>query len=672
MTATPSSGARVPRRPLPDDGAIRALRDVARAPAQSRNQLWRRRCTSRSARRRCAAGVCGARGRPTASRRRTAATATASPRAREPERMFAELLGRCDGYCKGRAGSMHIADPATGILGANGDRRRRASRSPSARRSPPQCSASDGVAVAFFGEGAVAEGAFHEALNLAALWTLPVVLRLREQPATPSSRPSAVHARAREVAALAAPLRHRRACRSTATTSLAVAGAAAEAVARARAGDGPTLLECDDLPLERATTRATRALPHEEEVDGVAGARPDRALARRARGARRRRRALAADRRRGSSARSRPPPSARAAARRDAGALARRRLRERRGRMRELKYREAISEAIAEEMERDPTRRPVRRGRRRAPAARSSRPAGCSTASARTRVRDTPISEGALVGVGDRRRDDGAPADRRDHVLRLPHARRRPARQPRREGALRLGGRVRRADGRCARSAAPGGAAGPQHGAEPGGWIAHVPGLKVVLPSNAGRREGAAQVGDPRSRPGRRHREPRGLERCAARCRTATHLVPIGEAAAVAREGERRDARLVGRRGASDARGGRAARAPSAASPPRCSTCARSARWTSGAILRSLAKTGRLVIVHDAVGPFGGGAEVAAIAATRGLRLAAGAGARRITRRSRRCRFRTSSRTPTTRRQRTSPPGRSTCSPAARCPRRAR
>ena len=88
--------------------------------------------------------------------------------------MFAEFLGRESGYCKGRGGSMHIADPAKGNLGANGivggglPIAVGAALSAKKRRT-------GAVAVAFFGDGANNEGAFHEALNLASIWKLPVI-----------------------------------------------------------------------------------------------------------------------------------------------------------------------------------------------------------------------------------------------------------------------------------------------------------------------------------------------------------------------------------------------------------------------------------------------------------------------------------------------------------------
>ncbi len=69
-----------------------------------------------------------------------------------PDRMFAELLGKEAGYCRGKGGSMHIADPATGNLGANAI-----------------------VGGSFFGEGALGQGVLYEVMNLASLWKLPVI-----------------------------------------------------------------------------------------------------------------------------------------------------------------------------------------------------------------------------------------------------------------------------------------------------------------------------------------------------------------------------------------------------------------------------------------------------------------------------------------------------------------
>ena len=91
-----------------------------------------------------------------------------------PQRMFAELMAKAGGTNRGRGGSMHIADPTLGIFGANGIV---AAGLPIAvgAAAASQLRADGGVAVSFFGDGAVAAGAFHEAVNLAAVWQLPVV-----------------------------------------------------------------------------------------------------------------------------------------------------------------------------------------------------------------------------------------------------------------------------------------------------------------------------------------------------------------------------------------------------------------------------------------------------------------------------------------------------------------
>ncbi len=89
-------------------------------------------------------------------------------------RMFAELLGREDGYCRGRGGSMHIADLSNGNLGANGVVAGSLTIAVGAGHSL-KMQKKDNVILCFFGDGAVNEGSFHEALNLAQIWKLPIV-----------------------------------------------------------------------------------------------------------------------------------------------------------------------------------------------------------------------------------------------------------------------------------------------------------------------------------------------------------------------------------------------------------------------------------------------------------------------------------------------------------------
>jgi acetoin:2,6-dichlorophenolindophenol oxidoreductase subunit alpha len=91
-----------------------------------------------------------------------------------PDRMFAELLGKEAGYCRGKGGSMHIADPATGNLGANAIVGGSVGIATGAAFASKRL-AGDRVAVCFFGEGALGQGSLYEVMNLAELWKLPVI-----------------------------------------------------------------------------------------------------------------------------------------------------------------------------------------------------------------------------------------------------------------------------------------------------------------------------------------------------------------------------------------------------------------------------------------------------------------------------------------------------------------
>src|SRR6476659_7800658 len=90
------------------------------------------------------------------------------------DRMFAELLGKEAGYCKGKGGSMHIADPDTGNLGANAIVGGSAGIATGAAFSAKRLGTGQ-VAVCFFGEGALGQGLLYEEMNLAQLWKLPVI-----------------------------------------------------------------------------------------------------------------------------------------------------------------------------------------------------------------------------------------------------------------------------------------------------------------------------------------------------------------------------------------------------------------------------------------------------------------------------------------------------------------
>ena len=88
--------------------------------------------------------------------------------------MFAELLGKEAGYCRGKGGSMHIADPATGNLGANAIVGGSVGIATGAAFAAKRLG-NGRVAVCFFGEGALGQGSLYEVMNLAQLWKLPVI-----------------------------------------------------------------------------------------------------------------------------------------------------------------------------------------------------------------------------------------------------------------------------------------------------------------------------------------------------------------------------------------------------------------------------------------------------------------------------------------------------------------
>lgn len=156
-------------------------------------------------------------------------------------RMMAELYGRRTGYCKGKGGSMHIADFSIGMLGANGIV---AGGIPIVTGAglAAQLDGKGRVAVAFFGDGATSAGPFHESLNIAALWKLPVIYVCENNAYgvnTPASAAVAVKDVAERGAAYGIP-----GVVVDGNDVLAVYEVAEAAVQRARAGQGPTLLEC--------------------------------------------------------------------------------------------------------------------------------------------------------------------------------------------------------------------------------------------------------------------------------------------------------------------------------------------------------------------------------------------------------------------------------------------
>jgi pyruvate dehydrogenase E1 component alpha subunit len=155
--------------------------------------------------------------------------------------MMAELFGRATGCCKGKGGSMHIADIDKGMLGANGivgggiPLTTGAALSAKLRRT-------GGVAVAFFGDGATNQGAFHESLNMAANWKLPAVYVV-ENNGWGEFTPTEFVIPVKDIAVRAGSYAMASAI-ADGMDFFDVTEKAAAAIARARAGEGPTLLEC--------------------------------------------------------------------------------------------------------------------------------------------------------------------------------------------------------------------------------------------------------------------------------------------------------------------------------------------------------------------------------------------------------------------------------------------
>lgn len=156
-------------------------------------------------------------------------------------RMMAELLAKQTGYCRGRGGSMHIADVETGNLGANGIV---AGGIPIAAGAAlaQKMKGLDNVVVSFFGDGATNEGAFHEAMNLASVWDLPVIFVCENNKygmSNSTEKSMNIENISERAASYGMP-----GVTVDGNDVDAVYEVTADAVERARKGEGPTLIEC--------------------------------------------------------------------------------------------------------------------------------------------------------------------------------------------------------------------------------------------------------------------------------------------------------------------------------------------------------------------------------------------------------------------------------------------
>ena len=159
----------------------------------------------------------------------------------DPKLMMAELFGRSTGPNKGKGGSMHIADMSKGMLGTNGVVAASVPLAVGAALTS-KLKKLGRVAVAFFGDGGANQGVLHESMNLASVWKLPVIFCCENNQYAESTPVeyalSATHVADR------APGYNMPGLHVDGMDVFAVYDAAGEAVARARAGEGPTLLEC--------------------------------------------------------------------------------------------------------------------------------------------------------------------------------------------------------------------------------------------------------------------------------------------------------------------------------------------------------------------------------------------------------------------------------------------
>ncbi len=157
------------------------------------------------------------------------------------DRMMAELFGRDGGICKGKGGSMHVADFSIGMLGANGIVGGGFAPATGAALAS-QLRGEDRVTVCFFGDGAMQRGTFHEAINMGAIWNLPVIYVCENnqyQQWIPQSRMTKVTSVRDMAPSYGIPGES-----VDGQDVVAVSQVAGDAIERARTGQGPTLIEC--------------------------------------------------------------------------------------------------------------------------------------------------------------------------------------------------------------------------------------------------------------------------------------------------------------------------------------------------------------------------------------------------------------------------------------------
>ena len=184
------------------------------------------------------------------------------------KRMMAELFGKSTGSCKGKGGSMHIADFSVGMLGANGIVGGGFTMATGAALAH-KMQKTDGVALTFFGDGASNRGTFHEAANMAAAWNLPVIFVCENNQwasTTPYRTTTSVDDIADRAVAYGMP-----GVIVDGNDVFSVCEAAKELVERARRGEGPSILECKSYRIKGHFVGDPEKYRTKEEVQKVFG-----------------------------------------------------------------------------------------------------------------------------------------------------------------------------------------------------------------------------------------------------------------------------------------------------------------------------------------------------------------------------------------------------------------
>jgi len=182
----------------------------------------------------------------------------------DPKKMMAELLGRSTGYCKGKGGSMHIADFSQGMLGANGVVGGSIPIAVGAALASQYTKAGQ-VVLCFFGDGALNQGSFHESANLAAIWKLPVVFICENNLYALSTRVDyafAIGDLSQRALAYGFP-----GVSVDGNDVLAVYEVVSKAVQRARSGEGPTLVVANSYRWEGHMVGDPMVYRSKEEVE---------------------------------------------------------------------------------------------------------------------------------------------------------------------------------------------------------------------------------------------------------------------------------------------------------------------------------------------------------------------------------------------------------------------